>query len=239
MKVGTIPVANDDFWICKSSKEFPEFVFHEFPMKLFSLNYVSMLCLRTNSLSMKEKLEIRDVIRRFPSIDEFESIQAKDKDQITYKVTIDDINNKTSPVRILARIKEAEVYKFISNPVKTGIQYLNVFFPKVETFEKCVKHLEEDGFQVVKNDKMFGTRTVESGKMYSEFTTLFEMMVMDKESMDSFIETIFDYNNPKIPLEEDVGFLEYIENCEILKNVIVILLDLYTMLDILKRFKGP
>lgn len=227
----------DGFWICELSRRFPCIVFYEFFLKLTSDNYILLLCAKaTNNSILREETEVRTAIKQFPSVDEFELIHIGE-DFALYKISIDDIKYTTSAVRILARVKEAEVYKFVAHRAINGIEYLNTFFPNNDAFDKCISHLEEEEFQIVRDDEDFGISTEESDNIISEFLNIFDILGIEKKIAESLSKSLHDLDDPENILKEDTNFIDAVQNNEPLKALFNIILNFPSYLSFLEQIR--
>jgi hypothetical protein len=240
MKAGTIPVFNDQLWICNLSEQFENIKFHEFMMQLSSIGYISILIVKPefiiDNYFIGQEIQIRDEIKKLKSIDEFRTIWA-DSNFSAYEIAVDDIKNKTSPIRILARIKDAYVYKFISNPAVTGIQYLNAFFPDNDAFNKSVKILEEE-FEVLRNDNRFNIHAVEQNDIFSDFTHIFDIIGM--KSIETCILKPFINNDNKNEVldENEINFFSLLNKYPILNEIFNLIVNFESILEFYEKLKG-
>lgn len=224
---------DDEYWICKLSRKFPGTIFHEFPLRLSPYNYISILCAKTDEttgcLLEEKEVIIREEIKRFPSTDEFESIQTR-KNLAGYKIAVDDIKYKTSPIRILASIKEVDIYRFVSNPAISGVQYLNAYFPDIGMFEKSTNILEEE-FHVLRDDGEFCVKTADVNNILSEFPDVFKVIAINEEDA-KLLKKICNCHDKEgvLEAENDESLFSLAEKYPVLKEIIEIVLNISSII---------
>jgi hypothetical protein len=236
MKVGTIPITKKGYWICTLSTDFPDFIFNEFFLELSHEEYTSLLIIRSKieHVSPGEDAMIKTAIKLLPCISEFECINTT-VNSLAYRLTIDDTQGETSPARVLSRIENVAVRKFISNPALAGIQYLNLMFTagnEFEELEKCVVILEKEEFEVVRDDKEFCVRKMETHDRSTVFRDIFEIMGIEGESLSVLRNAVWNQGNRDTILRKNEGsILKLWKEYPVLSAAIDSVLNLFTLIE--------
>lgn len=251
MRVGIIPIVHNNCWASDTCEKHSDIQFDVALYRVLPTSYKVLVQVKTDNSNFNDFIAVSksiiESIRKHESIDGFKILKQPDEinKNAIYDIEINDKGYSTGATRIMARVKGAHLYPYVSMPVRhdngMSIEYLSAIFDDEAAFKNTVQALNNDSnINVLKDESEFRSYVINDNEKWTEQKTVFaDFLMLPPEIVKIFIELLSNANVID-ELTDETKFLDVVfsspYSAKIIRSVTGIntLSDFFELLSTLK-----